>query len=107
MAAYSVVSDWIRPQLELIQAFIVVFVTCTNEEDTIENEGTRVVISFPHYKYGNFSRRTRAGNSAVCCRIWSNFELIRDYMAVIVTCKNEEDRIKNEGARVVTTFFSL
>ena len=26
-------------------------------------------------------------------------------MAVHVTCKNEEDPIKNEGARVVTTLF--
>ena len=26
-------------------------------------------------------------------------------MVVLVTCKNEEDRIKKEGARVVTTLF--
>ena len=26
-------------------------------------------------------------------------------MAVLVACKNEEDPIKNEGARVVTTLF--
>ena len=26
-------------------------------------------------------------------------------MSVLVTCKNEEDPIKNEGARVVTTLF--
>ena len=28
-------------------------------------------------------------------------------MDVLVTCKYEEDPIKNEGARVVTTFFPL
>ena len=28
-------------------------------------------------------------------------------MVVIVTCKNEEDPIKNKGARVATTFFPL
>ena len=28
-------------------------------------------------------------------------------MHVLVTCKNEDDSIKNEGARVVTTFFLL
>ena len=27
-------------------------------------------------------------------------------MAVLVTCKNEEDTIKNEGARVFTTLYS-
>ena len=26
-------------------------------------------------------------------------------MVVLVTCKNEEDQIKNESARVVTTLF--
>ena len=26
-------------------------------------------------------------------------------MGVLVACKNEEDQIKNEGARVVTTLF--
>ena len=30
----------------------------------------------------------------------------RDVMAVLVTCKYEEDPIKNEGARVVTTLYS-
>ena len=27
-------------------------------------------------------------------------------MVVLLTCKNEEDRIKNEGAKVVTTLYS-
>ena len=27
-------------------------------------------------------------------------------MGVLVACKNEKDPIKNEGARVVTTFFT-
>ena len=30
-------------------------------------------------------------------------KLIQAFMVVLVTCKNEEDPIKNEGARVVTT----
>ena len=37
--------------------------------------------------------------------IWPNFEPIRDIMGLLVACKNEEDPIKNEGARVVTTLF--
>ena len=28
--------------------------------------------------------------------------IIRDYIVVLVTCKNEEDPIKNEGARMLT-----
>ena len=39
--------------------------------------------------------------------IWPNFELVRDVMDVLVTCKYEEDQIKNEGPTVVTTFSPL
>ena len=59
---------------------------------------------FSHY--GDFSRRSRADNSAVLGPIWPNFELVRDVMDVLVTCKYEEDPFKNEGARVITTLYS-
>ena len=59
---------------------------------------------FSHYV--DFSRRSRAANSAVLGPIWPNFKLIRDVMDVLVTCKYEEDPIKNEGARVITTLYS-
>ena len=52
-----------------------------------------------------FSRSSRAANSTVQGPIWLNFKPIRDLMVVPVTCKNEEEPIKNEGARVVTTLF--
>ena len=38
------------PKFKSIQAFIVNLVTCKNEKDTLENEGTRVVTCFSHYK---------------------------------------------------------
>ena len=63
---------------------------------------------FSHYKpMGFFSRRSRAANSAFLGTIWPNFELVRDIMDVLVTCKYEEDPIKNEDARVDTTFSPL
>ena len=34
-----------------------------------------------------------------------NIDPIQDLMGELVACKNEEDPIKNEGARVVTTLF--
>ena len=34
-----------------------------------------------------------------------NFEHIGDIMGLLVACKNKEDPIKNERARVVTTLF--
>ena len=57
--------------------------------------------------YGDFSRRSRAANSAVLGPILPNFELVRDVMNVLVTCKYEEDQIINESARVDTTFSPL
>ena len=53
----------------------------------------------------DFSRRSRAANSAVHGLIWSNFELVRDLIVVLVTCKNEEDPLENVGARVFTTLY--
>ena len=44
-AAYSEDSGGILPKFELIQAFIVVLLTCKNEKDPIKNEGTRVLTS--------------------------------------------------------------
>ena len=32
---------------------------------------------------------------------------MQTFMGVLVTCKNKEDPLKNEGARVVTTDLSL
>ena len=49
------VSDGIRPKFELIQAFMVVLVTCKNEENPIKNEGARVITTFlPLYVYRIF-----------------------------------------------------
>ena len=101
-AANFQVSGGIRSKFELIQIFMVVLVTCKNE-DPIKKEGTRV----PLYVYGNFFRRSRAANSAVRGRIGPKFELIRNFMVVLLTRKNEEELIENEGARVLTRFSPL
>ena len=107
-ATNSEVSGGFLPKFELIQAFIVVDVTCMNEEDPIKHEGARVLTRFPPFKvYGNFFRRSRAANSKVLGRIWQKFELVRDIIDVLVTCKNEEDPIKNEGARVLTRLYDF
>ena len=34
--------------------------------------------------------------------MWQIIKLIQAFMGHLVTCKNEEDAFKNEGARVVT-----
>ena len=90
------------PKLECVGDFMVVPLTCMNQEDPIKNEGARVLTRLYF-----FSRRSRAANSKVSGGILPKFELIKAYMAVLVTCKNEEDPIKNEGSIVVTRFSPL
>ena len=48
-----------------------------------------------------------AANSAVRVQTVPNFELIRDIMVVLYTCKKEEDQINNEGARVLTKLYVI
>ena len=43
-----------------------------------------------------------AANSEVSGEICQKFELIQAYMIVLVTCKNEDNPIINEGASVAT-----
>ena len=43
-----------------------------------------------------FFRRSRAANSVVSGSIWPKFELVRDFMHVLVTCKYKKDRIKKK-----------
>ena len=102
-------SGRILPNFELIQALKHVLITCKYEKDPIKNSGENVMTSFsPLQVYGSFFFiRSWAANSAVIGLIWPNFELVRDVMDVLVTYKYEEDPIKNEGARVLTTFSPL
>ena len=58
---------------------------------------------FSHYK--SIGTLSDAGNSLVPGRILLNFEPILDIMGLLVAYKNEEDPMKNEEARGVTTLF--
>ena len=102
MAANSAVLGPIRPNFELVQDLTVVLVTCKNDEDPIKNEGASV-----HNIIQQFFRRARADNSGVGGGIWPKFNLIQAFMHGLVTCKNEDDRIKSEGARAFTKFLPL
>ena len=63
MADNSGVGGGIWPKF---QAFMHIHVTCKNKDDSIKDEGTRVVTTFFQLQvYGDFSRRQRAANSAV------------------------------------------
>ena len=76
-----------------------VLVISKYEEDPIKNEGARGLTRL----YDVFSL-SRATNSEVSGGILPKFEFIQAFIVVPVTCKNEEDPIKNEGTRVLTRF---
>ena len=100
MSDNSVINCEIWQKFELIQAFMHVLITCINEEDSIKNEGARVGTTYLPLKVnGDFSKRSGAAYSAVGCLIWPKFKVFREFMAVLDTSNNEEDPIKNEGAR--------
>ena len=54
------------------------------------------------YEYAKFEENPCVGTDES-----TPFEPIPDFMVVLVTCKNKEEPIKNEGARVVTRFSPL
>ena len=60
---------------------MVVLVTCTNEEDPIKNEGTKVFTTL----YINFSD-AQGQVTGVGGGIWPNFELIQVFMHILITC---------------------
>ena len=81
---------------------MVVLHSCKNEEVLIKNEGAsanKIILGF--------FRRSRATNSEVSGGILPKFELIQAFIVILVTCKNEEHPIKNEGAIVLTRFSPL
>ena len=78
-----------------------VLFTCKYEEDPIKTGGARVLTRL----YINIS--DAQGRNLRCP--WSNPANIQTqaFMVVLVTCKNEGDPIKNEGAIVLTRFSPL
>ena len=82
-------------------SLMVVLITCKNEEDPIKSEGTRVATRL----YVNFS--DIPGHSIDNVGIWQIFEFIRALMHVLISYKNKENSIKNEGTRVAKTYIPL
>ena len=101
--AQGQVPDRILPNFEPVREIMGVLVACKNEEDPIKNEGARGVTTL----FIDFFRRSMAANSKVRDGILPKFKPNQAFMTYLVTCKNEEDPLENEGTRVVTTFLPL
>ena len=107
-ASNSKMSGLIRPKIKFDQAFMPVLITSNFDDDSIKNERASMETHFSHYKsMGKFFRRSRAANSVVSGPIWPKFELVRDFMHVLVTCKYKKDRIKSNREKVETPFSPL
>ena len=84
-----------------------VLVTSNFDDDSIKNERASMERAFSHYKsMGNFLD-LKGANSVVSGPIWPKFELVRDFMHVLVTRKYKKDRIKNNREKVETSFSPL
>ena len=82
-------SGLIRPKIEFDQAFMPVLVTSNFDDKSIKNELASIETPFSQYKsMGNF-----LDAQVVSGPIWPKFELVRDFMHVLVTCKYKKDRI--------------
>ena len=75
--------------------------TCKNIDDLIKNEGTRVLTRL-YVFFSNAQGQLTPKSAAEFC-----LKLIQAFIVVLFTCKNEEDPIKNERARVLTRFSPL
>ena len=85
---------------------MIVLVTCKNKDPLKLKALLEWSQHLSHYKsmvFVVFFRRSREANSAVRAWTWRNFGLIQAFIVVLITCKNEEDPIKN-GTTLNTKF---
>ena len=82
---------------------MVVLHTCKNEEDPIKNEDARVLTRLCDLFSDARAQLTPKSEAEFC----QNSNSFQAFIVVLVTCKNEEDPIKNEGARVRTRYSPL
>ena len=59
---------------------------------------------FPIKSLWEIFRRSSAPSSEGSSPIWPKFELIQEFIPVLVTCNFDEDRIKTEGVSLETSF---
>ena len=95
-----------QPKIKLDRAFMSVLATSNFDDDLIKNEQASMETPFSHYKSMGKVLDTQ-GNSVVSGPIWPKFELVRDFMHVLVTCKYEKDQIKSNREKLETSFSPL
>ena len=97
----------IQPKIELNPAFMPVLVTSNFDDDSIKNKEETWRQHFPILRLWEIFRGSRAANTVLSGPIWPKFELVRDFMHVLVTCKYKKDLIKSNQEKVVNGGFLL
>ena len=98
----TVVSGVIWQKCALTQAFMHALVTCMNEEDTIKNEDASAITTFLSLYMGIF--QVAQGQVTTDPQpVFGSGRISKS--VVLVTCKTEEDLIKNKGARMATILY--
>ena len=83
---------------------MVILVSCKNDEDPFKMKALECSQQFSHYKSMEIFQTFKG---SYFCRPWSDlaeFQPIQALLAVLITCKNKEDPMKNGRARVLTRF---
>ena len=84
-----------------------VLVTSNFDDDLIKNERASMATAFSHYKSMGIVLDAQGQLTVVSIPIWPKFELVRDFMHVLFTCKYKKNRIKNNREKVETSFSPL
>ena len=88
-------ADWIWPEFKQDQEFMPVLVSSKFDKDPIKNESASW--ETPLQVYGKVFRHSRASicNPEGCGPTWLKFELVRDFMPVLIMCKFDERSDQN------------
>ena len=93
---------WFRPKSNLTELLRLSWLTATFM--MIQSKMNKLAWRhhFPIISLWEFFRRSRAANSIVSGPIWPKFELVLDFMHVLVTCKYKKDQMKSSREKVET-----
>ena len=78
---------WFGPKSNSTEPFMPVLVTSNFDDDLIKNEWATMETAYSHYKSIGIFLDAKTVHSEVSGPIWQKFELVRDFMHVLVTYK--------------------
>ena len=101
----SKMTGHIRPKFKPVRDFMSVLISCKFDEVWIHSNWEKMETQFSPIQ--SQWKCSRAYNSVGSGPIWQKFELVLDFMHVLVTCKYKKDQIKNNREKVETLFSPL